>query len=86
MKQIIQMKHNVQGEESQLVGGEPGGYFTSIAQDLNPELPKTDSSGGQGGTWTQSLHIASPGPYHLSKLPPQMFVVIIHPYHYQNSH
>lgn len=40
MKQIIQMKHNVQGEESQLVGGEPGGYFTSVAQDLNLELPK----------------------------------------------
>ena len=49
-KIIIQMKHSVQGEESQLVGGEPGGYFTSVAQDLNPELPKTNSSGGQGGT------------------------------------
>lgn len=50
MKQIIQMKHNVQGEESQLVGGEPGGCFASIAQDLNPELPKTNSSGSQGRT------------------------------------
>ena len=80
------MKHNVQVEESQLVGGEPGGYFTSVAQDLNTKLPKTNSSGGQGRTWTQILHIASPGPYHLSKLPPQTFVVIIHPYHYQNSH
>ena len=50
MKQIIQMKHNVQGEESKLVGGEPGGYFTSLTQDLNPELPKTNSSGSQGGT------------------------------------
>lgn len=49
-KIIIQMKHNVQVEESQLVGGVPGGYFTSIAQDLNPELLKTNSSGGQGGT------------------------------------
>ena len=36
--------------ESQLVGGEPAGYFTSVAMDLNSGLPRTNPASAQGGT------------------------------------
>ena len=33
--------------------------ITSMAEDLNLGLPRTNPAGGQGGTWTQGLQIAS---------------------------
>ena len=36
--------------ESQRVGGEPVGYFTSVAKDLNLGLEGTNSASSQGGT------------------------------------
>ena len=34
--------------------------FTSMAEDLSSELPRTNPASGQSGTWTRSLRIASP--------------------------
>ena len=34
--------------------------FASVAEDLNSELPWTNPAGGQSGTWTRDLRIASP--------------------------
>ena len=38
------------GYKSQLLGGESVGYFTSVAEDLNPGLARTNPASGQGGT------------------------------------
>ena len=35
----------------------PGGYFTSVAKDLNSGLPRTNSASRQDGNCTQSLLI-----------------------------
>ena len=51
--------------KSQLLGGESIGYFTSVAEDLNPGLPRTNPASGQGGTWTRGLRITSPALYPL---------------------
>ena len=48
------------GKKSQLVGGEPVGYFTSVAEDLQSGLQRTNPDSGQSGTWTLSLWITSP--------------------------
>ena len=34
--------------------------FTSVAEDLSSELPRTNPASGQSGTWTRGLRIASP--------------------------
>ena len=34
--------------------------FTSVVEDLNSGLPRTNPAGGQCGTWTWGLRIASP--------------------------
>ena len=34
----------------ELVGGEPVGYCTSMAENLDLRLPKTNSANSQGGT------------------------------------
>ena len=42
-------------KESQLARGEPVGYFTSVAEDMNSGLPRTNPSSGQCWTWTRGL-------------------------------
>ena len=45
-----QMENNT-GKKSQLVGGKPVGYFTSVAEDLQSGLQRTNpSASGQSGT------------------------------------
>ena len=39
---------------------DPVGFFTSVAEDLNLGLMKTNPASGQGRTWTQGLWITSP--------------------------
>ena len=38
------------GYKSQLLGGESVGYFTSVAEDLNPGLARTNPANGKGRT------------------------------------
>ena len=38
------------GVKTQLVGGEPVGYFTSVAEDLQSGLQRTNPASGQSGT------------------------------------
>ena len=38
------------GYKSQLLDVESVGYFTSVAEDLNPGLPRTNPARGKGGT------------------------------------
>ena len=42
-------------KESQLARGEPVGYFTSVAEDMNSGLPRTNPPSGQCWTWTRGL-------------------------------
>ena len=51
-----------QRSESSLVGGKPIGYFTSLAEDLNLGLPRTNPASGQYRTGTWDLWIKSPVP------------------------
>ena len=44
------MEHNIFKNPTQLVGDKPVGSFTSVAEDLNWKLPKTNPASGQGGT------------------------------------
>ena len=48
MKQTVEMNHNIvknpTWEEAK------AGYFTSVAEDVNSGLPRTNLSSGQGGT------------------------------------
>ena len=41
------------GYKSQLLDVESVGYFTSVAEDLNPGLARTNLARGQGGTWNR---------------------------------
>ena len=41
---------NLHRKKSQLVGGEPVGYFTSVAEDLQSGLQRTNPASGQSGT------------------------------------
>ena len=43
------MKQIIQSSESQLVVGEPVGYFTIVAEDLNLGQPRTNPVSSQGG-------------------------------------
>ena len=56
------------GYKSQLLDVESVGYFTSVAEDLNPGLARTNPARGQGGTWNQGLRITSPALSPLSHL------------------
>ena len=40
--------------------GQTSWQFTSMAQDLNTGLPRTNPANDQSGTWTWGLQIASP--------------------------
>ena len=44
------MEHNIFKNPTQLVGGNHVGYFTSVVEDLNSKLPKTNPATGQSGT------------------------------------
>ena len=46
--------------KSQLVGGEQVVYFTSVAEDFNSGLQRTNPVSGQDGTWTWGLQITEP--------------------------
>ena len=46
IKQIIEMEHNIFKNLTQLVGDKRVGYFTSVAEDLNWKLPKTNPASG----------------------------------------
>ena len=59
---------------SQLEGGTPVGYFTSMAEDLNSWLPRTNQASREGGTWTEGLQITSPAVSNLAMLPPLTFI------------
>ena len=48
IKQII--LNGTHNKYPQLVGGEPVSYFTSVAEDLNSRLPKTNPATDQDGT------------------------------------
>ena len=39
---------------------QPVGYFTSVAEDLNSGLPRTNPASGQSGTQTRDRRIARP--------------------------
>ena len=41
------------GYKSQLLDVESVGYFTSVAEDLNPGLARTNPASGQSGTWNR---------------------------------
>ena len=58
---------------SQLEGGKPVGYFTSMAKDLNSWLPRTNPASRQGGTWTEGHRITSPALSNSAMLPPLTF-------------
>ena len=55
---------------SQLEGGKPVGYFTSVAEDLNSGLPRTNPASREGGTGTEGLQITSPALSNSAMLPP----------------
>ena len=55
---------------SQLEGGKPVGYFTSMAEDLNSWLPRTNPASREGGTGTEGLQITSPALSNSAMLPP----------------
>ena len=44
------MEHNIFKNPTQLAGDKPVGYFTSVVEDLNSKLPKTNPTSGQGRT------------------------------------
>ena len=44
------MEHNIFKNPTKLVGDKPAGYFTSVVEDLNSKLLKTNPASGQSRT------------------------------------
>ena len=58
LKQIIQIKLN--RVKNPTGRRQTSWLFTSVVEDLNSGQPRTNPAGGQCGTWTWGLRIASP--------------------------
>ena len=44
------MEHNIFKQPTHLVEYKPVGYFTSVVEDMNSKLPKTNPASGQSRT------------------------------------
>ena len=56
---------NMVTKKTQLVGGEPVGYFTGVAEDLNSGLPRTETDLNLGPSNYKSSTLTTLPPLHV---------------------